>query len=122
MNGVTLLECDYLATAADQNWMIVGVGDFNGDGKPDILWRNTSTGQNAVWYMNGVTLIGVDSANSSHQNWIIVGVGDFNGDGKPDILWRNTTTGQNAVWYMNGVTLIGVDYLTTAADQSWIIV
>ena len=33
-------------------------GDFNNDGKTDILWRNTSTGQNAVWYMNGVTLIG----------------------------------------------------------------
>jgi hypothetical protein len=29
--------------------------DFNSDGKPDILWRNTATGQNAVWYMNGVT-------------------------------------------------------------------
>ena len=26
--------------------------DFNSDGKPDILWRNTSTGENSVWYMN----------------------------------------------------------------------
>ena len=33
---------------------------FNSDGKPDILWRNTSTGQNYVWYMDGVTRIGGD--------------------------------------------------------------
>jgi len=26
--------------------------DFNGDGKGDIVWRNYSHGQNAVWYMN----------------------------------------------------------------------
>ena len=28
---------------------VAGVGDFNGDGKSDILWRNTSTGVNAIW-------------------------------------------------------------------------
>jgi len=29
------------------------VGDFNGDGRADILWRNSSTGENYVWLMNG---------------------------------------------------------------------
>ena len=32
--------------------------DFDGDGKPDILWRNSSTGQNYVWYMNGTVRAG----------------------------------------------------------------
>ena len=36
-------------TVADQNWKVAGTGDFNGDGKSDILWRNTSTGDNAIW-------------------------------------------------------------------------
>ena len=31
--------------------------DFNSDGKTDILWRNTATGENAYWYMNGTTLL-----------------------------------------------------------------
>ncbi len=34
--------------------------DFNTDGKPDILWRNTSTGDNYVWYMNGIARAGGD--------------------------------------------------------------
>ncbi|OPX97210.1 MAG: Subtilisin E precursor [Syntrophorhabdus sp. PtaB.Bin006] len=94
--------------------------DFNNDGKPDILWRNTSNGQNLVWYMNGVTRTGsVYLTTVTSQAWKIVGTGDFNYDGKPDILWRNTSTGQNLVWYMNGVTRTGAVYLTTVTDQNW---
>src|ERR1700730_15482143 len=28
-------------------------GDFNGDGKQDILWRNVETGEVDIWYMDG---------------------------------------------------------------------
>ena len=36
-------------TVADLNWKVAGTGDFNGDGKSDICWRNSSTGENAIW-------------------------------------------------------------------------
>ncbi len=53
MNGTTLTSFAYLPTHPGP-WQIVGVGDFNGDGFPDILWRNPATGENYVWFMNGV--------------------------------------------------------------------
>jgi hypothetical protein len=31
------------------------VGDFNGDGKDDILWRNLTTGNTVISIMNGST-------------------------------------------------------------------
>ncbi len=37
-------------------WQIFGVGDLDGDGKTDIVWRNTTTGDVAVWLMNGVVI------------------------------------------------------------------
>ena len=37
-------------------WSIAGTGDFNGDGKSDIVWQNTSTGQRLIWIMNGTTI------------------------------------------------------------------
>ena len=40
--------------------------DFNGDGKPDILWRNKSTGQNIVWLMNGATYSNYAEAHAGH--------------------------------------------------------
>ncbi|MGZ8269479.1 MAG: hypothetical protein ACXW20_18645, partial [Burkholderiales bacterium] len=32
-------------------------GDYDGDGKADVLWRNMSTGDNAIWLMDGATVI-----------------------------------------------------------------
>jgi len=43
---------------ADQDWRIIGTGDFNGDGKADILWRQVHTGESAIWLIDGVTLLG----------------------------------------------------------------
>jgi hypothetical protein len=113
----------FLNTVADLNYQIVGTGDFNGDGYIDILWRNVSTGQNAVWYMSGTTYTGYAILNSmTDLTWQIVGTGDFNGDGKVDILWRNSSTGQNAVWFMNGAVYSSYAYLMSVTDLSWKIV
>jgi hypothetical protein len=105
------------------HWLPTIKGDFDLDGKPDLLWRNTSSGANLLWYMNGATRIGSATLNAvADLNWAIVGTGDFNGDGKPDILWRNTSNGMNVVWYMNGATRIGAATLNTVADLNWAIV
>jgi FG-GAP repeat len=36
-------------------WSVVQTGDYNGDGKSDLLWRDTS-GNTAMWFMNGATI------------------------------------------------------------------
>ena len=33
-------------------WTVVGVADFNGDGKPDYLLYNGSTRRTVIWYLN----------------------------------------------------------------------
>ena len=80
------------------------VGDFNGDCKSDILWRNSTTEQVYIWLMNGTTFASNGSPGSPTSDWVIQSVGDFNGDGKADILWRNSTTGEVYIWLMNGTT------------------
>ena len=73
------------------SWHAIGTGDFNGDGKSDILWQNTS-GQAAIWEMNGTNIIASPALSPKPgPSWKAVGTGDFNGDGKSDILWQNTT-------------------------------
>ena len=75
--------------------------DFNGDGKSDIVWRDTS-GNTAVWLMNGAAgrrrPAGVGAVPTA---WSVVGQRDFDGDGKADLLWRDTS-GNTAMWFMNG--------------------
>ncbi len=98
--------------SALSNYKLIGIGDFDGDGKSDLLWRNISSGQVYVWLLDGVTPWStlqsggregalVDSLSSS---WILNGIGDFDGDGKDDLLWRDKSSGQPYVWLLNGVT------------------
>ena len=37
---------------------VLGVGDFNGDGKPDFVLENFVTQQTGIWYMNNNVFIG----------------------------------------------------------------
>jgi hypothetical protein len=57
MNGTSVLN---LAASFVGNvptvWTIVGTGDFNGDGKSDILWRDTG-GNVVIWEMNGTSVL-----------------------------------------------------------------
>ncbi len=94
--------------------------DNNDDGHSDIVWRNTSTGDTAVWLMNGGTVVSPGGIGAVGPTWSIVGQRDFNGDGKSDLLWRDTS-GNTAIWFMNGVTVaspVGIGNI----DPSWTVV
>ncbi|MBF0291666.1 MAG: VCBS repeat-containing protein [Nitrospinae bacterium] len=109
---------------------VQGIGDFNGDGKSDILFRDAGTGQTSVWIMNGSTVTvstltnvqaGLYTATSGYQ---VHGVADFNGDGKADILWRHAGTGKTSIWFMNGANKTGGGFTTLqpglyAATTGW---
>jgi hypothetical protein len=75
MNNQRLIDGILLnQDVADLRWQIEGVSDFNGDGRPDVLWRNTQTGQVAAWIMNGASYAGTDLlAAVPDVNWRIVG-------------------------------------------------
>ncbi|MCC6888619.1 MAG: FG-GAP repeat protein, partial [Hyphomicrobiales bacterium] len=78
--------------------------DFNGDGKSDILWRQSNSTV-AMWLMNGASVSQASGVGGASADWQIVGQRDFNGDGKHDILWRNSSSGQVLLWLMNGATV-----------------
>ncbi len=98
------------------------LASFNNDGNPDILWRNNSTGEIYVLYMDGVSCTGgALLITVADPSWTIVGTDDFNRDRNPDILWRNVSTGENFVLYMDGASYIGGDFLPQVTDPSWTI-
>src|SRR5947199_226421 len=122
MDGTTIKPTEgYVRTVPDQSWQVAGIGDFNGDGHADVLWRNSSTGENYIYIMTG-TAIGAEGyiRTVADQSWQVAGVGDFDGDGKADILWRNRATGDNYLYPMDGLSINGTEgYLRTVADTAW---
>jgi 5-hydroxyisourate hydrolase-like protein (transthyretin family) len=94
--------------------------DFDGNHRPDLLWRNGATGENRVWIMNGTVHSSTSALPAvSNLHWKIATVDDFNGDGKNDIVWRHSTSGQNKVWYMDGTTFLGEAEITSATNLNW---
>ena len=101
-------------------WKAIGTGDFNKDGKSDILWQNANTGQVSIWEMNGNNLLGGGPVTPNPGTaWQAIGTGDFNQDGSSDILFQNKTTGQVSVWEMDGTSLIGGGKVSANPGPSW---
>ncbi|MFO1414374.1 MAG: glycoside hydrolase family 44 protein [Burkholderiales bacterium] len=89
------------SVGAASPWVLAGVGDLNGDGRADLVWRHTGTGQALVWLMNaGGNLAATLDLGVVPQAYALSGVGDFNADGIADLLWFNATDGQVALWLM----------------------
>ena len=90
---------------------IAGVGDFDLDGRVDIVWR----GGNAYYIalMDGASLKSPSSppvpVGNIPADWKIKAIADYDGDGKSDLLWRydgpatpGATPGLYVIDYMSG--------------------
>jgi FG-GAP-like repeat len=112
-------------------WEFVGMGDVNGDGKQDIIAKDSGKGsvtpaKNGQWWVginNGSDLLTFtlwDGAvpifgsiyGGTHQlTWGDHQVADFTGDGRADVLARVRETGN---WYLWTTNATGTGFTTEA--------
>jgi len=121
-NGGYFDNANASSTFVPTSWQIAGIGDINGDGRDDLVWRN-SDGRTTNWLglaNGGYSDNATNSSTSVPLSWHIDGIGDFNGDGRDDILWRNDD-GRTTNWLglANGGYFDNANNSMTFVPLSW---
>ncbi len=79
----------------------IHIGDFNGDGRDDILCHSAETGNRAIDYANSAGQFGATNFSAGNlfcrANGSRLFVGDVNGDGKDDLVCHNLNSGAKSV-------------------------
>ena len=71
------------------------LGDFDGDGRDDVLLRDGSTGEWVFYAMNGREGTLRTTRMTRNLSYRLAGSGDFDGDGQDDVLLRHA---ENGAW------------------------
>jgi len=95
---------------AGTNPASVAVGDFNGDGKPDLATANFGSGNVSILLRDGTGdfTAAATSPETAGTNPQSVAVGDFNGDGKPDLATANSGSGNVTILLGTALKVIGL--------------
>ena len=67
MNGTTRVGGGSLGNPGP-SWHVMGVGDYNNDGRSDILFQNSS-GEVDIWSVNGTTVLSSASIANPGPTW-----------------------------------------------------
>jgi hypothetical protein len=129
MDRTTVTGAETLSANPGPGWRAIGNGNFYevvrslvGDTAedPDLLFQNTSTGQVAIWEMNGASVIGGGTVDANPgPAWQAIGAGAFNGGVRSDILFQNSSTGQVAIWDMGDTHVTGGGTVSASPGPGW---
>lgn len=105
------------------DWDVVGVGDYDGDGTSDLLFRSLVNGSIGYWRVyHGAMVSFVPLQWNVPLTWQVVNSrkrSDFNGDRRDDVLLRRAD-GAMGMYLVTGTAALAVQWVDLGgSDPSW---
>ena len=128
LDGSTLLSTNFInAINPLTGFVAQGTGDFDGDGRDEIVLYNPATGQVGFLFLDatGTVQTNFDLVFQLPvaNGWTLVDTGDFDADGNDDLLAYNTVSGTVAIFFMDGSTvLLAADVWTLDPASGFVVV
>ncbi|HQW38346.1 MAG TPA: VCBS repeat-containing protein, partial [Usitatibacteraceae bacterium] len=104
MNGTAIAGAGGPGALDPAQWSLSGAGDFDGDRRADLLWRNDVTGETWVWLMSGPAIVHAASLGNPGTAWAPKAIADLTGDGRADIVLRQGAAA-TYLWVMSGAAI-----------------
>lgn len=100
---------------------LLGIGDFSGDGKPDLL-VDTGAGKFGVFVLNGLAVQSWAQVGSTSSAWTVAGVADVDMNGHLDIAVYTAASKQVGAYLMNRTAISGWRTMGAIDPTKWAVV
>jgi hypothetical protein len=71
MDNGQIRTSQLINTVGSLDWQIANMGDYDGDGKTDFLWRNEAAARNIVHLMDGLTIKDKGVLRPTDNTWTL---------------------------------------------------
>jgi plastocyanin len=107
-SGPNLVASDLVSSFT--SWNIGAEGDFNNDGRTDLVSQDPNSGAIDLLFLQNGALQGSQLEQGNY--WKVVGAGNYDGSGKTGIATQDPTTGQIDLLWFTGTQLSASELLS----------
>ena len=105
-NALSRIAATAIALGTCYPCALAGVGDFDGDGRADVLLRHGESGAWIYYAVDGQRALLRRVGLTRNPSYRFRGIGDFDGDRRDDVLLRHAASGEWIYYGLDGVRAV----------------
>ncbi|MGH0032119.1 MAG: FG-GAP repeat domain-containing protein [Myxococcota bacterium] len=107
-----------LGLLAEDDWLVGGSGDFDGDGIDDLFLFSRPRSESRIVFFGAGGVASDQSLPGYGTHFSVDDVGDFDGDGLDEVVWRDDRRHDLVYWDLDGAGPEGASFVSNSV-KGW---